>query len=452
MKPFNRRKFIATTAKGMAQTSTGVTLLAGAQRVSAAPPQNRSIRLALIGCGGRGSSVIRRFARRPGVEIVCLCDLDKREGHELLKQIEKEQGTAPKRVYRYQDVLEDPAVDAVVIATPDHWHGPLTIYACQAGKDVYVEKPPSHNIWEGRKMVEAARKYQRVVQVGTQTRSAAYVQKALDYIRSGKLGDIRLCKVFNMLSTGPYKESPNSEPPPEVDWNTWLGPAPLRPYNEDILHGRWHQYWAYSGGLMADDGIHQLDCARLLLGKDYPNAVYCRGGNLAYKDEREVPDTQIVTYDFGDVVMTFEQTWWTPYMKKIPDEVRNGDLFPYWPGTATRVELYGTKGVMFFGRHGGGWQVFTADGKIVAQEFGRQGDDPHQENFLQCIRDRSRPTADIEEGHRSAVMVHLANISYRVGCREVKFDPKTETIVGDAEANKLLKRDYRPPFVIPENV
>jgi len=324
----NRRHFVMNSARGVLGLAAGRVAVA-ASRGTVAVSANEKVRLALIGCGGRGATVIRKFTQRPDVEVVCLCDLDRREGNDLPKQINALQGETPKRAYRYQEVLEDKDVDAVVIATPDHWHGPLTVFACQAGKDVYVEKPPSHNIWEGRKMVEAARKYKRIVQVGTQTRSSAYVPKALEYIKSGKMGTIHLCKVFNMLSTGPYKEGSNSPTPDGVDWNTWLGPAPERPYNEGILHGRWHYYWAYSGGLMADDGIHQLDLARLLTGKDYPKSVSCRGGKLAYSnDDREVPDTQLVTFDFDDVMMTFEQTWWTPYMKKIPSEVRDGDLFP----------------------------------------------------------------------------------------------------------------------------
>ncbi len=349
------------------------------------------------------------------------------------------------------DVLKH-APDAVIVATPDHWHGLPTVLACQAGKDVYVEKPPSHNVWEGRKMVEAARKYNRVVQVGTQSRSAPYVVKALEYIRGGSLGKIPLCKVYNLKPGTFHREPPDSDPPDGVDYDMWLGPAPKRPFNRAHFHGGWHAYWAYSGGDMADDGVHQLDIARWLVGKGYPKAVHCSGGNFAFDDDREVPDTQVVTYDFEDLVMTFELTQYARYMSKTPGDVRMGDKFPYWPQNATRIELYGTKELMLMGRHGGGWQVFTKDGEVVAQEYGRFPDDPHKENFIECIRNRRLPNADIEEGHRSAILVHLGNISYRLGGRKLVFDAATETFVGDDEANALLKRTYRQPYVIPDVV
>ncbi|KPK71903.1 MAG: hypothetical protein AMJ84_05355 [Acidithiobacillales bacterium SM23_46] len=452
MGQIDRRRFVANTAKKVAALSAGAAAMAATRRTRSAQPGDR-VRLALIGCGGRGSTVIRRFAKRPDVEVVSLCDLDKREGTSLPKQLNSIQGSTPKRVFHYEEVFTDEGVDAVVIATPDHWHGPLTVFACQAGKDVYVEKPPSHNVWEGRKMVEAARKYKCIVQAGTQNRSAPYVHKAVEYVRSGKLGDIPLCKVFNMKSGGAYKARPNSRQPKEVDWYIWLGPAKVRPYNEGILHGQWHMYWDYSGGDMADDGVHQLDIARWLIGKDFPQSVHCSGGNLAFpNDDREVPDTQIVTYDFDGCIMTFELSQYARYMSKTPNDIRDGDKFPLWMQNATRIELYGTRQMMILGRHGGGWQAFTGDGKVVAQEYGRPGDDPHQEDFIHSVRSRRLPNGDIEEGHRSACLVHLANMSYRLGGRDLVFDAKTETIVGDEEANKLIKREYREPFAIPENV
>jgi len=405
-----------------------------------------------IGLGGRGSGLVRRFASRPDVEFACLCDLDPRRGTDVPDTIEDTQARPPRRVSDFRQVLDADDVEAVIIATPDHWHGPLTVLACQAGKDVYVEKPPSHNVWEGRKMVEAARRYNRVVQVGTQNRSAPYVLKALEYIRNGDLGTIHLCKVFNLKSGGPYTEPPDSDPPPGVDYDMWLGPAPKRPFNEGHFHRGWKKYWAYSGGDMADDGVHQLDIARWLIGKDYPTAVYSTGGNLAFDDDREVPDTQVVTYDFDDLVMTFELTQWAPYMKKTLGKIRETDQFPYWPQNSTRIELYGTKGLMIMGRHGGGWQVFTTEGQVAAQEYGHNPNDPHQENFINCIRSRELPNADIEEGHRSACLVHLANIAYRVGGRNLVFDATSETFIGDGQANRLLKRTYRKPYVIPNRV
>lgn len=302
-------------------------------------------------------------------------------------------------------------------------------------------------------MVEAARRHGRVVQVGTQNRSAPYVQEAARLVREGAIGAVPLCKVYNLKSGGAFDAGAAGAPPAGMDYDTWLGPAPERPYNSRTVHGGgWHMYWDFSGGDMADDGIHQLDIARWLVGKELPTGVHATGGRFAFQDGREVPDTQVVAYDFDGLVMTFELTQYAPYMEKTPDWIRHGDYFPYWPQSATRIELYGTKRLMILGRHGGGWQVFTEDGKVEKQLFGRFPDPPHQENFIRCVRSRERPNADAEEGHRSAALVHLANISLRLGGRKIAFDPKTETITGDAEANRLLGREYRPRFSVPDAI
>ena len=448
MSDITRRDFLeSSTRKIFALTATG-SWLAARQPVRAVPPSERLI-LAAIGVGGRGSSLVRGFAERGDCTFSHFADLDPGRGAQLLEQVTAKQGSKPERVLDYRRVLDSKDVDAVINATPDHWHGPLSIYACMAGKDVYVEKPPCHNVWEGRKMVEFARHHRRIVQVGTQNRSAPYVKKALEFIRQGGIGKIHLCKVFNLKGGGPYREPPDSDPPPGVDYNTWLGAAPLRPFNRGHFHGNWHKYWTYSGGDMADDGVHQLDVARWLVGKDFPRSVSGTGGKYAFQDDREVPDTQVVTYDFGDLAMTFELTQYARYMKKTNGQIRGGSVFPHWPQNATRIELYGTKNLMTIGRHGGGWQVFAADGKVVAQEYGRFPDVHHKENFVQAVRSRELPSADVEEGHRSAVLVHLGNIATRLG-RKLDFDGKTERITNDREADRMLKRNYRKPFTIPE--
>lgn len=450
----HRRHFLMSTGRA------GLGLMAGA---AAAAPRAATaadtVVLAAIGCGGRGAALIQGFAERPDVRFAYVCDLDPTRGASTSEAVAKRQGTPPRRVTEFRRVLDDKSVDAVVVATPDHWHGPATVFACQAGKDVYVEKPASHNVAEGRRMVEAARKYGRVVQVGTQGRSARYVRTAREYIASGKLGDVRLVKVFNLKSGGPFHKGTDGPPPAGFDHATWLGPAPQRPYNSTTFHGGWHAYWDFSGGDMADDGVHQLDLARWLVGKDFPRAVQSTGGNLAYHDDREVPDTQVVAYDFGDLYMTFELTGWAPYMDKIAGDVRRGEethLFPYWPQCATRIELYGTKGLMYLGRHGGGWQVFgraptqSRPGELVAQDYGMVPEAPHKENFIQCLRSRARPAADIEEGHRSAALVHLANISTRLGGRRLAFDARSERFASDPEADALLARPNRNRFSVPD--
>ncbi len=450
-----RREFLSASLAGLA---TGAAALALPRPSRAAAPGDKVI-LAAIGLGGRCSTLVQGFSSRPDVEFAYLCDVDPRRGGDFLRHLSSTQKHAPARVSDFRRALDDQAVDAVIIGMPDHWHGPGTIYACQAGKHVYVEKPPSHNVWEGRKMVEAARRYRRVVQVGTQNRSAPYVRKALEYLKSGALGKVHLLKVYNLKSGGPFRAAGESPQPEGLDYDAWLGPAPRRPFSLSHFHGTWHAWWAYSGGDMADDGIHQLDIARWLAGKDYPRAVTASGGKLAYpQSDAEVPDTQVVTFEYDDLLMTFELTGWAPYMDKIAGDIRNGAGSPYWPQCATRIELYGTQGLMVLGRHGGSWQVFhkakqqSRQGELVAEERGRFPDPEHQADFIDAIRNDRRPNADIEEGHRSAVLVHLANIATRLGGRRLAFDAKTETIVGDPEANALVKRDYRKPYDVPDMV
>jgi predicted dehydrogenase len=321
---------------------------------------------------------------------------------------------------------------------------------------VYVEKPPTHNPWEGQQMIKAARKYERVVQVGTQNRSAPYNLEAKKLIEGGGLGRIHLCRVFNMKMQGNFRLPPDSSPPAGFDWNIWNGPAPARPYNAGIRGGGWHHLWDYSGGDAANDGVHQLDLARWLVGKDVPQSVHCSGGRFNSTGSAETPDTQIATYDFDDLIMTFELTLYTPYMLKTDGGVRANDLIPYWPQNATRIEIYGDQGVMYVGRHGGGWQVYVRpqnrEPVVQASRFGRFPDPEHKENFLQCIRTRELPNASPLEGDRSALLVHYANISYRTGGQKLVIDPATETFVGSPQAAELFRRQYRKPFEIPQEV
>ena len=446
MQTITRRDFLRRGSAGLA-AAAGLSAASGTLRAAGA---NDKIILGIIGVGGRGNSLALGFALRPDCEIAYLCDVDPRRGQQTYEDVQSTQQREPRRVSDYRAILDDRAVDAVVVATPDHWHALPTIHACQAGKDVYVEKPASHNIWEGRKMVEAARRYGRIVQVGTQSRSAPYIHKALEYIRSGALGRIHLCRVCNLKSGDPYREPAPSPLPAGVDYDRWLGPAPARPFDEGHFHTGWYYHWDYCGGDMGNDSSHQLDLARWLIGKDYPRSVHCCGGNFAFDDDREVPDTQVAHFEFDDLVLTFELTQWAPYMAKTSWEIRNGDLFPLWLQNSTRIELYGTRALMLMGRHGGGWQAFTGDGAVAAQEYGRFPDEPHKESFVQSIRTRQLPPADIEEGHRSAILTHLGNISYRLGGRKLRFDAARERFEADDEANQLLTRAYREPYVIPD--
>jgi predicted dehydrogenase len=305
-------------------------------------------------------------------------------------------------------------------------------------------------------MIEAARKYKRVMEVGLQNRSAAYNMAARKYIAEGKLGRIHYCRVLNMKGMPDAKPVPDSDPPKTLNWDLWNGPAPEAKYNYN-LHHHWHHFWRYSGGDIINDGIHQIDLDRYVLGVEYPKSVYSTGGRFDSQGVCESPDTQSALCNFDGLVMSIELTLYTPYMLKISPIIRQSDTqFPYWPQCATRIEIYGSEGVMFLGRHGGGWQVFERpklqEGVVKAQNKGKFPDPEHKENFLQCIRSRELPNADIEKGHRSTLLVHYANISLRLGGQKLTIDPKTEEMVGNPQAMALFKRDYRKPYVIEETV
>jgi predicted dehydrogenase len=453
MARMTRRGFLSKSGKSIAGLAVGPAALSAvsARRVLGA---NERVRVALIGCGGRGRMVLRNVIEQDG-EATYICDLHPERLDRGVQEALQVQTRRPKATRDMRAVLDSKAVDAVVIATPDHWHAPATILACQAGKDVYVEKPHSHSIWEARKMIEAARKYKRIVQVGTQCRSAPYTLAGREYVKSGKLGGIHLVKVYNIKPGRPFYLGEAGSAPAGFDWDAWLGGAPFRPYHQNIFEDGWHKFWDFSGGDMADDGIHQIDLAMMLMGDpDMPAAVSCSGGRLYHKgDDAEVPDVQIVTYDFDGFVMTFELTNYPRYMRKTSGTIRRKDEFPYWTQNGTRVELYGSELMMTMGRHGGGWQVTTSGGKVVDQMYGRFPDDVHAKDFLNCVKSRKRPNGEIEILHTACSVVHMGNIAYRLGNQKLWFDAEAERFIGNDDANKLLRRAYRKKkYEVPERV
>jgi len=451
MKSINRREFI----KSSVGTATSFVLLSPGSKACPEPVEgsrgaNDRVVIGVMGLGGRGTYLAEQFAKRPDAEIAYLCDADTRRFARARNVVEEAQHKSPKLVQDFRRIVDDRSVDALINATPDHWHALGTIMACQAGKDVYVEKPLAHNIWEGRKMVEAARKYNRVVQVGMQSRSAPYVHKARQYIQSGKLGHVHLVRVFNMMQHPRQQDRPEQPVPEGFDYDLWCGPAPKLPYNPSR---QWLNQWEYSCGPIAGDAVHQLDLARYLLNDvPYPKTV-CHFGRVdALLDGGPTPDTQLAVFEYEKFSLLFEAALWTPYMTKTPMELRDLDRFPDWPFNGTRVEILGTEGFMYFGRHGDGWQAYNANSELVQSEFGRQADKEHQDNFIDCIRMRNKPIADVEIGHQSVLLCHLANISYRVGNQKLEFDPQTESFRNSDEANKYLKRQYRQPWVVPDEV
>ena len=446
----NRRDFIHAAGGAAALFSTNV-----AVSQAASPPAGDKLKMGFIGLGGRGGALLGGFLARDDCHVVALCDVHRDRLSKARDLVRTAQGEDPATTADLHDVLGDRSIEAVVIATPDHWHAPAAVYACQANKHIYVEKPISNNVAEGRRVVEAARKYDRVVQSGMQNRSAPYNHKARDYVQSGKLGKVILCRVYNQKTVGTLSTAEDSQPPELLDWDRWNGPCRRTAFNA-LRYEHWKQFWDYGGGEVTNDGVHQLDLACMVLGiESLPKSVLTIGTRRV-ETAAETPDTVIATFEFDQFPMTFEQTLEAPYILKTDPGVRNGDLFPYWQQNATRIEIFGTKGVMFLGRHGGGWQVFSRPKSrqpvVVAQEFGRFPDPEHKEDFVQAIRLGRRPNSDIAHGHRSAALCHLANISYRVGNRHLHIDPTTETINNDAEANALLKVEYREPYTIAQKL
>jgi predicted dehydrogenase len=411
--------------------------------------------LAIIGPGSWGTNLVQNIlGLNNNVEFKYACDVDDTRGGAAIDAIEKKQGYKPVRVRDMRKVYDDKDVDGVIIATPQHWHGLASIWAMQAGKDVYVEKCVTFTIGEGQKMIEAAMKHERILQCGTQNRSAPYNYNARDYIKSGELGQVVAVEVME-LDTGPVPFSKKEETPaPDtIDWDMWLGPAPKVPYSVS-RNKSWHYYWDYSGGPELSLGaIHQMDLTRFVLGDPgFPKSVYCAGGRYLFDDNRDIPDYQMTTYDYGNFILTLQTGAFTPYMSKASMEIREGDLFPEWKLNCDKIVIYGTKRVMYLGRMGGGWQVFEKDGKVAAQEYGRFPLRAHLGNFIDCIRSRNQPNAGIVEGHKSSVLVHLANLSYRAGSKQLLFSPEYEAITNDTNAQSLAEGYYRKGFEIPNPV
>lgn len=450
-----RREFLKRGIVGTVGLAAG----AGYLLNSSCKGANDKIVLALIGAGFRGTGTIINCCKiNENVTVKTVCDVNATKLARAASTVEKELGYRPTTADNMKEIFDDKDVDAVWIATPEHWHALATVWACQAGKHVYVEKNPTVNIREGRKMAEAADKYKRIVQVGFQNRSAPYAFSAREYIAAGKLGKVVAVKCYNMLGGSVWTEQPEAPVPSWLDWDQWQGPAAARAFNPSIVdengRGDWSCYWAYSGGTLADDASHVLDLARLVLGDPpHPKSVYGWGGNHVFGGMRETPEFQSVVYDFVDFTLACESGCTTDYMIKTPEDIRRDKTrFPNWSNNATRTEIYGTEGFMYLGRHGGGWQVMGPENKIVAQDGGVFPDNDHQIDFIQALRTRKKPNGNPEECHRSATLVHLGNIAYRTGSTQLVFDGDTEKFIGNDKANALAQGTYRDGYAIPEKV
>jgi predicted dehydrogenase len=424
----NRREFLASTAA----------LASAAALDTAMASPNDTVGVAVLGCG-RGANLAQWFSQLPDSQVVAVCDVDENRGAALCEQVASIRGKRPPLVADFRTLLERNDVDALAVATPDHWHAPATILACLAGKDVYVEKPASHNVVEGRLAVQAARKHGRIVQHGTQLRAAPHYQEAWQLLRDGVIGKVMMVKAINNQRRRAHPHHDDEPVPAGVHYDLWLGPAEKRPFNRNRFHSTWHWMWDYGTGDLGNDGVHQVDLGRWALGLGAPNAVAASGAKLGSKgDAQETPDTMVVTWEYDDLLYVFEQRDFTPYRMQ-GHRLDNDNVF------------FGETGYLMIDRDG--YRVFYKDNEPGPSFERTWSDTPrHYQNFIDCIKSRRHEDliADIEEGHQSALLCHLGNIAYRTG-RRLVFDGKTETFVGDDEANGYLSREYRQGFELPTN-
>ena len=445
-----RRGFIKRASAAAA--GLGAWQALSAERVAGA---NERVNVAIIGCGGRGRFILRVMIEDAGAHCVAISDLSDERMDQMWTFIQPVQTEKPRFEKDYRKILEAKDIDAVIVATHDNWHAPLTIQACQAGKAVYVEKPHSFCMWESGKMVEAAAKYRRVVQVGTQNRSTEYNLRAREIVQSGQLGEIGLVKVFNLKSGSPFKLGDPGQQPAGFDWDRWLGRAALRPYHQRIWRGGgWHFYWDYCGGDMTDDGIHQIDLALMMMGDPgLPTSVRALGGQFVTRkgDDSEVPDVLNVAWEFPTFAMTFDMSQYPAYMEKSSDVLRKKHLVSDWKQNATRIEIYGQKQLMILGRHGGGFVVEKGSSQVVEKMHGQAGDLEHYRNFIACVKSRKAPNADIAVAHASNMVAHMGNIAHRLGNVALKYDAAANAFDNPA-ATAMVKASYRSGYEIPDTV
>ncbi|HSB14279.1 MAG TPA: Gfo/Idh/MocA family oxidoreductase [Bryobacteraceae bacterium] len=435
----NRRHFVMSSAAA-----------AGTLATRGLASRNDTVRLACVGVRGQGRAHIQNYAKMANVEIAALCDVDQSVLNQRLQDLDKLGKKRPAVFTDYRKLLEDKSIDAVSIATPNHWHTLQTIWACQAGKDVYCEKPCSHNMFESRQIVEAARKYNRIVQHGTNSRSGVAIREAMEHIRTGLIGDVYMARgvVFKWRDT--IGRKPVQPVPAGVDYDLWLGPAPKREFTPNRFHYTWHWFWDYGNGDFGNQGIHELDVARWGLGVTYPTRISAMGGHFMFDDDQETPNTLVVNFEFNSggkkKLLVFEVRHWISNRESRICESRDIRKDPNTVGNL----FYGSKGYI-----GIEWyeKYYSMLGKEQQPGPSREEDGNNWENFIQALRSRklSDRNAPIEEGAISCALMHLGNISYRLG-RQLNFDAATMTCVGDDEANRMFKRNYRAPFVVPEKV
>ncbi|HXG47770.1 MAG TPA: Gfo/Idh/MocA family oxidoreductase, partial [Methylomirabilota bacterium] len=418
--PHSRRHFVRRTTF----YSFGLAALPLVARAQTARSPGEKLLVGVMGLG-RGLDHVKALQQIAGVEVAYLADVDEARLARAQKSAFATASRPPKTVQDFRRILDDKSIDALFIAAPNHWHAPAAILACAAGKHVYVEKPGSHNAREAELLVAAARKYNRVVQMGNQRRSWPGIREAVERLRAGAIGEVRAARTWYVNARGAIGRGRPVPVPSHLDYNLWQGPAPERPYLDNVVHYNWHWRWHWGGGEIGNNGPHAFDLARWGLGVEYPVRVTCTGGRYHFQDDQETPDTSLATLDFGKKVLVWDGSSCHP---------REHEHLPF-------VAWYGDQGTLAI--HGNGYRIFDPKGKQVAEGSGPGGDKVHIENFLQAIRGEARPNSEIAVGQTSVLLCHLSNIAYRTA-RALNINPQTGRIVGDPEAEKLWGREYRP--------
>ena len=412
---------------GMSAAALAAASHASAQQAADQPrtSPNDKVVLGIMGVNGRGAAIARGMAAAGSTDIAYICDVDSRALGRVTDAVAKDQGRRPNDVTDFRRILDDDRVDVLVCAAPNHWHAPATILACNAGKHVYVEKPCSHTPAEGEWAVQAARKHNRVVQMGTQRRTWPKIVEAIERIHAGEIGKPLYARTWYNNRRGSIGKGKPAPVPNWLDWNLWQGPAPRRPFKDNVVHYNWHWHWHWGNGELGNNGVHGLDVARWGMDVTYPHRVTAGGGKYRHDDDQETPDTMMVTFDFpGDKTITWEGLSWSP-------------LGPHESGFG--VTFHGTEGSVVI--RGSGYKVFDIRNKELASESGAGGDKDHFADFLDAIRTGRHPNADIEKAHRSTLLCHLGNMAYRTSS-VLKTNPENGHVIDNPPAESLWSREY----------
>jgi predicted dehydrogenase len=470
----SRRDFLKITGAGVAGTALSVTASSYAGIMGA----NDRVRVGICGVRGRGNDHIRGFSRVPNTELAALCDVDENVSNQRLGEIEKMGLPRPKAYVDIRKLLEDKEIDAISIAAPNHWHSLMAIWGCQAGKDIYVEKPCSHNTFEGRQLVRAVKKYNRICQHGSQWRSNPGMLEAMKHLRDGTIGDVYMARGL-CYKWRPSIGRASEEPVPAgVHYDLWTGPAPLKPFTKNRFHYNWHWIWDTGNGEVGNQAIHEIDIARAGLGVGFPTSVSAMGGHFMFEDDQETPNTLSATFCFDapdgkrKMVELEVRNWITNHEAEIGTGAYGASGVPpagltasaskkpadKQPSLGPKDAKTNTVGNIFYGSNGylavdgyDAYKTWLTD-EVVPGPSGKASGD-HYANFIDCVRSRRAEDihSPIEEAHISTTLVHLANASYRLG-RTMRFDPAQETVIGDEEANRMLRGSYREPYVVSETI